>query len=725
MKLSQRVYSLSLSLSLLVFLMLPMAAQQPALPPVVTVPRFVSFSSKAFDGHGQSISGTAGATFAIYKDQHDGAPLWIETQSIQTDRAGGYSVQLGTTKPEGLPLDLFSTGEARWLGVRINGGEEQPRVLLLSVPYALKAADAETVGGLPASAFVLATPPMAIATDTTATPSSTTPGIAPPPAAVTGSGTLNFLPIWTGAASVGNSALFQSGTGATAKVGIGTTTPSSTLDVKGSGTFRGVLTLPSIAAAIATKASNSQPLRLVASAFNSSTSAAVSEYFNWQTEPTGNNTAAPSGTLNLLFGSGATKPLETGLKIANNGRIAFAPGQTFPGTGPGTVTSVALSAPSSDFSITGSPITGSGTLALNWNSAPSSANLANTIVKRDATGSFTANQLVLNSNSADLSSWGLSITTSGSGLYLNSASFGIEAHAGAAGGYGVSGEDPRGNGVVGEGLNGVYGVTDSGIGVTGVGGDTGVYGQGTYGVYGDTPSFNGVTGAAHNSSSAGVAAINDGGGDALYTAVTNGGYAAFFAGPVDVDGNLSKSGGSFKIDHPLDPANKYLYHSFVESPDMKNIYDGTITTDAQGNAEVALPEWFERLNRDFRYQLTVIGQFAQAIVSHEIDHDTFSIKTDKPNVKVSWQVTGIRHDEWADAHRIPVEETKPEEERGFYLHPELFGAAKEKSVAWARHGAGRHADKDGKPHPLPVPPVRPLRQKPAMVNDPADQASLK
>jgi hypothetical protein len=158
-----------------------------------------------------------------------------------------------------------------------------------------------------------------------------------------------------------------------------------------------------------------------------------------------------------------------------------------------------------------------------------------------------------------------------------------------------------------------------------------------------------------------------------------------FVGNVNVSGNVSKQGGSFKIDHPLDPSNKYLYHSFVESPDMKNIYDGTVTTDAQGNAAVDLPDWFETLNRDFRYQLTVIGQFAQAIVASKIQNNRFTIKTDKPSVEVSWQVTGIRQDAWANAHRIPVEEEKNSRERGHYIHPELYGAPGEKAVEWARH----------------------------------------
>ncbi len=153
-----------------------------------------------------------------------------------------------------------------------------------------------------------------------------------------------------------------------------------------------------------------------------------------------------------------------------------------------------------------------------------------------------------------------------------------------------------------------------------------------------------------------------------------------FTGNVTITGNLSKGSGSFKIDHPLDPANKYLYHSFVESPDMMDIYNGNVVTDKRGFSTVELPDWFEELNRDFRYQLTVIGQFAQAIVVKEVSGNHFVIRTNKPQVRVSWQVTGIRQDAFANAHRIPVEEIKPPQEQGHYLHPELFGAGIEKSV---------------------------------------------
>ena len=96
-----------------------------------------------------------------------------------------------------------------------------------------------------------------------------------------------------------------------------------------------------------------------------------------------------------------------------------------------------------------------------------------------------------------------------------------------------------------------------------------------------------------------------------------------------------------------------------------------------------LADYFEALNRNFRYQLTVIGQFAQAIVQQEIQHNRFTIKTSKPSVKVSWQVTGIRHDAYADAYRIPVEEEKPLLEQGHYLHPELFGASEHQAIGAA------------------------------------------
>ncbi len=139
-------------------------------------------------------------------------------------------------------------------------------------------------------------------------------------------------------------------------------------------------------------------------------------------------------------------------------------------------------------------------------------------------------------------------------------------------------------------------------------------------------------------------------------------------------GTLTKGGLAFKIDHPLDPENMYLNHSGVESPDMMNIYNGNVTLDVDGEAWVQLPEWFEALNQDFRYQLTPVGApMPNLYVAQKIQDNRFQIAGGAPGQEVSWQVTGIRHDAYADAHRIPVEEEKPPEERGTYLHPVEHG----------------------------------------------------
>ena len=153
-----------------------------------------------------------------------------------------------------------------------------------------------------------------------------------------------------------------------------------------------------------------------------------------------------------------------------------------------------------------------------------------------------------------------------------------------------------------------------------------------------------------------------------------------------VIGALEKPGGGFKIDHPLDSPNKYLYHSFVESPDMKNVYDGVIELDREGECVIMMPEWFGALNMDFRYQLTAIGAPGPNLyVAEEIAGNRFKIAGGKPGMKVSWQVTGIRKDPWANAHRIPVEEEKLASGRGSYLHPELYDESAAKEIATVRY----------------------------------------
>jgi hypothetical protein len=160
-------------------------------------------------------------------------------------------------------------------------------------------------------------------------------------------------------------------------------------------------------------------------------------------------------------------------------------------------------------------------------------------------------------------------------------------------------------------------------------------------------------------------------------------YAAWLDGHVVVNGTLFKAGGGFKIDHPLDPTRQYLYHSFVESPDMMNIYNGNVTLDGNGEASVALPDWFEAVNGDCRYQLTPIGQPGPNLyVAQGVSGNRFNIAGGTPGAQVSWQVTGIRRDAYAQAHRIPVEAMKPAHEQGLLLHPDLFGQPETQAVGY-------------------------------------------
>jgi hypothetical protein len=252
---------------------------------------------------------------------------------------------------------------------------------------------------------------------------------------------------------------------------------------------------------------------------------------------------------------------------------------------------------------------------------------------------------------------------------------------------GIAGVDGWNSGATGRGVsgfvssasgdtNGVYGESASTEG-------QGVYGRATaasgfaYGLYGESASTSGrgVYGLATATSGSAIGVYGVTG--------SSSGYAGYFVGSVGVLGNLTKSSGSFKIDHPLDPANQYLYHSFVESPDMKNIYDGVAVLDARGEAMVTLPDWFEALNRDFRYQLTPIGAAMPGLyIAQEVRDNAFRIAGGAPGMKVSWQVTGIRQDAYANAHRIPVEEPKPADEQGLYLHPLELGQPAELGLGY-------------------------------------------
>jgi hypothetical protein len=232
--------------------------------------------------------------------------------------------------------------------------------------------------------------------------------------------------------------------------------------------------------------------------------------------------------------------------------------------------------------------------------------------------------------------------------------------------------------------------------VIGLGGDatTGSMAPGGDGLEGAGGSANNGDGGSGVTASGGAGSLPghlggdgitafSGGGDSGATA----GFAGSFHGDIQITGALMVTSGMkmFHIDHPLDPGNRYLNHAAIESSELLDLYTGNVTTDMNGDAVVKLPDWFEALNRDFRYQLTVLGTFAQAIVATKISGNRFAIKTNAPNVEVSWQVTGVRSDPTTQKFALKVEEDKPARERGLYLNPDVYGQPEEKGVEWARH----------------------------------------
>ena len=223
---------LSLSLSLA-----QLTVAQTAAETASALPRLVRFGGTVKDLNGNLLTGVVGITFALYSEQTGGAALWLETQNVTADSNGHYVALLGSTKPDGLPVDLFTTEQARWVGVQVSGQAEQPRVLLVSAPYALKAGDAETLGGKPASAYALATPqtatsaPASESAKPSAAVNASTNNQNSIQAAIAGSGTKNYIPLWTSSTTLGNSNIFQNATNK--DIGIGTTTPAAALDVKG------------------------------------------------------------------------------------------------------------------------------------------------------------------------------------------------------------------------------------------------------------------------------------------------------------------------------------------------------------------------------------------------------------------------------------------------------------------------------------------------------------
>jgi len=765
--------------------------QSPTRPSVTQgVPRLVKFSGLLKNASGNLLTNTVGVTFAIYSEQTGGVPLWQETQNVQFSQ-GRYTALLGENTGAGIPAELFASGQPRWLGVRtlLPGEEEQPRVLLASVPYALKAADADTLGGLPASAFIQANGinPGSILVSPASAVDSGAQRIPPSLSKVTtAGGTSGTISEFTSRADIENSPIVVNSTptnltdvvgianlqvrnlenvvfadqfpgtgnhdigdkinqayalcpsnGCKIKVPAGIysyTTPISfstrnkpvvlegdagdTASYRGYPPSEGTTELyytPTAGAAITMATgggtgSGIQGITLFGPGFHGSNTAIGLSLFS--DEKQSYKDLLISGfNVGLQIGSNVYLEYFYNLQVLDNVKAIYSPAGivgtgeniaffggviankgTFGGSsipfypdcvdfegGQGIVVSfynisfdqcgVTLDIPGGQqFHFSGSHFENPGAATgLDFLTIGSNCVSCNVILS----GSDILEDLTTGNRTELISMGGGSRLTIVGGIYLAVGKIPQAVKSThAANAVTVLGADKLNNISSWVGGNFASLVTMNPREyqpLTVAGGPI---------ILGNNPASHGsITNAPLSASR--TWAFPDSSGTML---VANSSGDVAIAGDLAVGGDLSVTGAKhFKIDHPLDPANKYLYHTSVESPDMMNIYTGTAVLDTKGEAEIQLPDWFEALNRDFRYQLSCIGGFAPVYVAREIENNAFRVAGGTPGLKVSWQVTGIRHDTYAEAHRSPVEAEKPVGERGHYLYPDPVGTSHDNS----------------------------------------------
>lgn len=622
--------------------------------------------------------GSYSMTFRIYDAAAAGTILWTEIKDISVSK-GLFSTLLGDTTP--LPSTVFD-GNDRWLGVKVGGDTETtPRMRLAFAPYASYALNAGSLGGqnsafyrnatnLNAGTVADARIPTAITRD------SEVFGLV---TAADGAGSTLDADLLDGqdSAFYRNATNINAGTLADARVaatiardsevfglvtaadGAGSTLDADLLDGQNSTAFAAAshnhsganITSGTVAEARidATITRDSEVMSIVTGA-DGAGSGLDADLLD------GMNSSDFIGVSGGTMESAIANPV---LKVTQNG------------TG-GNAGMAGLFSSSESIAVqgatggTGPGIAGvRGSAGTGINLSIKSGVLGHSDTGWGVAGSSVDNAGVFGFSSNDWAVEGQALSTGDGGVF--GTSFG-----GGADTSGVYGLHTATTGVV----YGVRGQTSSTSGRAVYGNATATSGA-NYGVYGesDSPSGRGVYGTSPYLGVYGYSTGTSGSyGVYGYAAANANNYAGYFAGNVHVGGTLSKSSGTFKIDHPLDPENKYLSHSFVESPDMMNVYNGNVTLGEDGSAWVELPGYFQALNRDFRYQLTAIGGPGPNLyIAQEVAENRFQIAGGGPGLRVSWQVTGIRQDAYANDHPVIVEENKPENERGTYLYPEGFG----------------------------------------------------
>jgi hypothetical protein len=497
--------------------------------PMAIVPQLIKFSGTLLDPQGRPIAtGPVGVTFALYAEQTGGASLWLETQNVRPDENGYYTVLLGSETSTGVPIELFATGEARWLGIQVERQPEQPRVLLVSVPYALKAGDAQTLGGRPASDFALANASSALptaggansgksdsASPASASSTSVSKNAAPPVNPnVTGKGVLDHIPMWDTASDIVDSVIFQK----SSDIGIGTVTPAATLDVNGKEDVRDTLTL------------------------------------------------FPKGTDSTLAVSG------TVFKVDQTGKVTFVSTQTFPGastvtannstealsvTQTGTGAAAVFNVTKSTDTILNGELNGSAVFSVgatgglyDSQSFYTQGPIFNNAFEVSATGAVTT-------NNSDVGNGATAMTAMQNDSNNNEFTFGVKASTASSGGVGVKGTSGTSSSFGGNASFSSAGVwgdsgTATAIGVLGTADDgSAVYAESDSGADTSTPTM-----SAYNDSSTAGALV--------FYASSNSFGSGFCL--IDRGGNLTCSGSKSAV-VPVENGQKMVALYAVEAPE--------------------------------------------------------------------------------------------------------------------------------------------------------------